>query len=170
MREIIEGFRERDNGIITTFYEANLSKAMKMMNDIGVARVAMKEIYNDAILITIENVMNGKFNESSSLGTYLLGIIKNKSYQHFKIAKHNQTTIDEVDIVDSTEEYNEMKDVNIEKIESKLETLEAKCRELLKRYYYNGEKLKEIGTSMDYTESFIRVKKVRCLKALKAKI
>jgi RNA polymerase sigma factor (sigma-70 family) len=49
-------------------------------------------------------------------------------------------------------------------------SLDEKCKELLKYFFVNGLDAEEIAERMDYTRSFVRNKKSRCIKRLKSLI
>ena len=44
------------------------------------------------------------------------------------------------------------------------------CKKIITAFYFQKLSLKEIADWLDYTDNFIKVKKKRCMDALKAKV
>ena len=51
-----------------------------------------------------------------------------------------------------------------------MEEISGDCKELLLSFYFKKMPLKEIAAIMDYSDGFVKVKKKRCMDALKKKV
>ena len=51
-----------------------------------------------------------------------------------------------------------------------LKDFKEDCQKILTAFYFKKQSMKEIAAAMNYTNQFIRVKKVRCMDALKKKV
>jgi len=62
------------------------------------------------------------------------------------------------------------KEKQLDLIAEILKDFKEDCRKILTAFYFKKQSMKEIAAMMDYTNQFIRVKKVRCMDALKKKV
>jgi len=130
-----------------------------------------KDVYQSAVLILYENIINGKLTElTSSVKTYLYSVGKNKMREARKITSrykfeiteglfaHNissDTTEDEL-----TEQFNT--------IAASLKTLGDPCSTVLQLFYYEKQSMEQIADKQGYkNKDTAKNLKHKCLKRLR---
>lgn len=137
------------------------------------------DVYQDAMVIVIENINRGKLTQlSSSLKTYLFAvgknIILNKLRQSQRLTRNDFDETNEM--FDSKYLFFEENDTVekgalINQIAGAIELLGEKCREILYYYYYQKLSIKGIAEKLGYAnENTVKANKSRCLKTLREKI
>ena len=137
------------------------------------------DVYQDAMIVVIENINRGKLTQlSSSLKTYLFAvgknIILNKLRESQRLTRINFVESNEMFdskyfslVENDTYESGEM----INEIGRAIELLGDKCREILYYYYYQKLSIKSIVEKLGYAnENTVKANKSRCLKTLREKI
>ncbi len=167
-----EDFKINVNKSIEKLHKASFHQVKQyILNNRGTIEDA-EDLFSDACVKLIENINNDKFNEQASISTYFFSICKFSWMNHLRKKKievsdnefENDTLTGDY-LIDFEDEKKSSEE--IEKVIKALETLGLDCKLLLKKYYFNKEKLKNIAIEMNYTSQFVRVKKNRCLNALR---
>lgn len=131
----------------------------------------IKDIYQDSVVALYENICNGKLDQlEGTLKTYLFAIGKYKIYN--KTAHNNKVAhTEELEWEPSEEMEMIAVEVNNErqmKLQLAYRQLGKKCKEVLGLFYYEGLKLDEIKSRLNYTsKDVLKSQKSRCLKQLK---
>ena len=129
------------------------------------------EIYQHAILVFYENVMNGKFDVSTeaSIKTYIFSIGKNKMLaERRKQAKFEQ-------IKNATEELiylePDLESPNQHKMELAMRAIEQlgnPCKQVLQLFYLNNLDYEEIAVIMDYKNgNTVKNIKYKCIQRIR---
>jgi len=172
--EIIEGLKERAQDTISHVYKQNIAKAISMVTKYGGNHEDAQNIFHDALLKLTENVIQGKFSGDSKVSTYLLGITKFMWFRELKRRKIHYVEMDQatenkqITLPDEPEEEGNPDMASM--VVKQLKNIDDACRQILVAYYYEKRKLQDIAVTLDYTQQFIRVKKMRCLKKMKSLI
>ncbi len=168
--ELIKGLAQRSEKHIRSVYSQNKVSAIGVISKYLNSESECESIYNDSVLTLVENIILKKFNSTSSLSTYLIGIAKFKALNHLRKKKMLTTELKQEFVDLKYEEPNEHMELatdlfNLTK--KGLDKLDNSCKEILIKFYYEEQKLKEMAKQMDLSYDFIRIKKGRCLKKLK---
>ena len=112
------------------------------------------EIFQSAVVILYDNIMNGKLTEAKSkLSSYLISICKNKSQEvHRRHSKHSgsDSITDSVigsHIIDGGDEKVE-KEEKINAVAQILLRMGAPCKTIIELYYYQKMSMVDIGQLM----------------------
>jgi len=167
--DLLKGIKKPEEKIIKYLYDNNLPKVIKMSSEILGHTSQAEDIFHEALVTLIENVRHNKFKGNSQVSTYLISIVKFKMYNQLKkISKHKQLPINE-EILDIPSLISDSKDRIrlLERLLEKLTELSEECQLLLQNYYYENMSMNEIADKLNYSSSFVRVKKNRCMNKLK---
>ena len=154
----------------------------------GSSKLSPEDLTQEAMLVTFEKVHDGTLTRlTSSLKTYVIGILKNKGLEaHRDKAKFatisNQSgqssddVIDPVDIgtaqeaidrwlnIDSTEEQGELQSAVYDIVTNMTEP----CKTILWAYYWEGNNMTEIAATMSYNNARVATtQKSRCMTKVK---
>lgn len=124
-----------------------------------------KDVFQDGIAILYQNMLQGKFNQDSSIKTYTFSICRNLWLM--KIRKNAK--INEIDITEGLVEIEDVQSqfTNLKKLEHILGELNADCQKVLTAFYLESKSMKELQDlfqlgSIQATKN----KKLRCMKHL----
>ncbi|WP_126974307.1 RNA polymerase sigma factor [Gynurincola endophyticus] len=130
----------------------------------------VKDIYQEAFLAVWRNVQLARFSpvDEKEFSAYLFRVAKNKWIDELRKKKTRQVVLvnDSIDEIPFHQETDET-DLYIDTVKSKYKHLGERCRELLKRFYFNKQSLKEIAAAFGWTEASAKNNKYRCLKQLR---
>lgn len=133
--------------------------------------------YSDAVITAIDNVINGSFEEHSSLKTYLYRIFRNKCVDLFRKRTTNKSSVQRTlslgdmffQVADSAKSVvQELVDkTDWEILRQKLNQLGDNCREMLMQWG-KGVNDKEIAGLLAYKSAdVVKTSRLRCLEKLK---
>jgi RNA polymerase sigma factor (sigma-70 family) len=105
---------------------------------------------------------------ATSLNGYLYQIAKNKwlTYLSSSHATKLVPLSDSMDVEDN-EDASE-KEAYIAEVKKHFKTIGENCKDLLSRFYYLNESLREIAAAFGWTEATARNNKYRCIQKLKS--
>jgi RNA polymerase sigma factor (sigma-70 family) len=124
------------------------------------------DVFHESLVVLYQNIISRKFNNESSVTTYLYAIGRNVWYK--KLSKEKRVyTID----FDSNEHAQLDEQIPVEydhdKLKSVLNGLNVGCRELLKAFYFDKKPLRILKLEFGLgSEQAIKNKKLRCMKTL----
>jgi RNA polymerase sigma factor (sigma-70 family) len=162
--------KKNDDHAIQKIYEDNRKGFILFASRYNLDREDIIDIYQDAVIVLIENVKKGKTEDlKSTLSTYLFSIGK---FMIFQRAKKNGRLINQEDLEKfALEEHlpdEGEKDDRVKLLQEGFKKLGDQCRNLLSLFYYEEKKLEEIQAMLGYTtKNVLKTQKSRCLKQLK---
>jgi RNA polymerase sigma factor (sigma-70 family) len=112
---------------------------------------------------------------SVEIGTYLYAIAQNIWLSNLR-KKSSVTIIDDESVLsDSVEDVDDMEEhLELEKkhnyVADALKSMKEECRNIIEAAFYKKLSGSEIAKLLGYTESFVKVKKFRCLEELRKKM
>ncbi len=136
-------------------------------------------LYSESILVLIENIDSGRFEQRSSIKTYLYKIFYNKCVSQIR---KNATNISRVHLNDSPITYKHLDELpdqakgivsklifedESEYLNKMLSKLGEKCQDILANWS-NGKTDKEIAVQLGYNNEFVaKTSRMRCLEKLR---
>lgn len=168
----IEAIKANDERALQQLYKANYPLVEKYVLQNSGTTDEAKDIYQEAFIALWRNIQLDKFTPTGNgaLNAYLFQIAKNKWMDHLRSAiVKKTTTLDEKHQPAMT--FEELNDNDVERlklIKEKFSDLGENCRELLTRFYYKKQSLKEIADALNWTEATAKNNKYRCMERLRA--
>ncbi len=169
--ELIQN-RKEDKALIKLYrYQGKVTSLVKSR---GGSKDDAQDVFQEALLILCKKVWEGNFKLTAKLDTYLYSICYNlwrhqleKNNKHFKVEVNDQLQLTDVDGIDEAIE----KECKINLAESVLIKLGEPCLKLLKMFYYEALKMKEIANRLGYkSESTAKTQKYKCIERAKKQI
>ena len=168
IRDISHGDESVIEWLYTEFIEEFLKWSKKHYN---INASTASEIYQIAVLITYENIVNKKLTEfKSDVKTYIFSIARNKLMEKIRDENKyefniNQELIDmsfkEVEEKQKLEQYYEI-------IEKNMHLMTHSCRKILESFYYYQKSVHELSEELGYKNSdTLKAAKYKCLQKLK---
>jgi RNA polymerase sigma factor (sigma-70 family) len=137
-----------------------------------------RDIFQEALLVLFKKTHDADFRLTSDLGSYIQAIVRNMWLYRLRTRRaHPEVPIDEPgrlpDVEDDhlglilNEQAQEEKHIAVKQL---LETLKTDCQKLIEYVYYYQFSSTQIAELLGYAESFVKVKKHRCMEALREKV
>ncbi len=132
------------------------------------------DIYQDAVIILYQNVVEEKITElKSSLSTYLFGIAKNLILKALRQKKRTPLQLDQIPEVAVAPHFLQQtnRDHEQHKMQAALARLGKTCKQILEYFYYYDFNLEVIAERMDYKNAnTVKAQKHRCMKQLEEQL
>jgi RNA polymerase sigma factor (sigma-70 family) len=169
--------RKGDRVAIQTVYEQTYPLcAAFILNNNGTKEDA-KDLFQEALIVLIQKLKIPEFELTANIKTYMYAIVRNLWLKKLRTdsKKGLELIFDEPEmnfqLVGNVDfEYDPKKEEKHEAVETAFSTMGEDCKKIITAFYFQKLSLKEIADWLDYTDNFIKVKKKRCMDALKAKV
>lgn len=150
---------KNDDRYFGEIYNEHRPYAMRFMSKIHKDHEVIQDVYQDAIIVLLENVKKPDFQLSCSIQTYLNSICRNQLLtRHRKDSKNHLLNVDDFDanIVDWFKdlEFNPEKEDRISAIESalgKMKDTGKQCFELLQMQYFKRFSMEKIAQLLGFS-------------------
>lgn len=173
----LKQLREGKSDAIKKLYTIAYASCANMIISNNGSQEDARDMFQEALLIFIKKLQTHDFKLTAQPKTYLYAVCRNLWLKQLQKRKKTRGTI-QIDAPD----YN-IPLIHIDEVEEKkvlehkyeliseiLEQLRGDCKTLLVSFYFKKMPLKEIAKQMDYSDGFVKVKKKRCMDALKKKV
>jgi len=160
-----------DDNLLAMLYTDNYAHLERYVLKNGGTGDEAKDVYQEAFTAVWRNIQLDRFSPATEaeFGAYLIRVAKNKWIDELRRNKNiRMVSVDEkheADIV-AQNDGNET-DTYIDAVKKQYRHLGARCRELLGRFYFHKQSLREIAEAFDWTEPSAKNNKYRCLKQLR---
>lgn len=131
------------------------------------------DIFQDSVVTLLTKVKTGEFRQESSIGTYLHAIARNNWLHELRTRERRKNR-------EKNYSYSNDKVIHLPEPEKNFPVCEASllnelldqlgdgCRRLLRGFYFEKKKMKDLLLEFDYeNEQVLRNKKSKCMKKLK---
>jgi RNA polymerase sigma factor (sigma-70 family) len=166
---LLKKIKANDDATLRKLYTDNYPQiAQYIIRNNGTSDDA-KDIYQEAFLAFWRNIQLDRFipKDDSSLTGYLFRIAQFKWRDHLrKIGREPTIALAETDLPD-TDSTSASEDEYITKIKLHYTALGDQCKEVLKKFYFLKQSLREIATQFSWTEASAKNNKYRCLQKLR---
>jgi len=174
---VLELLRAGDSRVFEQLYRSHYHTAADFVKANSGQEQDARDVFQDALMVLVKKSRDEHFWLSSEPGAYLMGVLR-KLWLYRLRTRHahpemplNETefwppdTKDWAFLLQETPENERHRAV-----QQLLETLNPECQKLLEYVYWRRLHAAQIAPLMDYTESFVKVKKHRCMAALREKV
>jgi RNA polymerase sigma factor (sigma-70 family) len=152
----------------------NYAQVEKLILSKGGSKEDAKDVFQEALIIFYEKVMHTDFKLTASIATYVYSVsrfiwkdqlIKRKSDQtislSFKFTSEEETEFQKA--IEMEEQFKQLEGILLQ--------LGKKCLQLLKLFYYEGLKMKEIADKIGLkSEKVAKNQKYKCIERAKKKV
>jgi RNA polymerase sigma factor (sigma-70 family) len=169
--EFIEGLRTGDDTILRALYKKYYNIVLKIVVNNSGSSEAAQDIYQETIIVLLENAKKPGFTLSCQLQTFIYSIAKRLWLKQLRDHGHFAALEEDNDIAaDVTDEVNEhlRKESEIEKMSQSLELLGEPCKTIIKDFYVHRLSMEDISEKFGYTNADnAKNQKYKCLQRLK---
>lgn len=168
--ELFAGLRRGDSSAFRKVYVLHFNMVKYLIIKNSGREEDAHDIFQEAMVALFEQLSSGKFEQRSSLKTWIYAVCRNKWLKQLEKQKRNVRLVDfenadDVLLPEELAEGNE-KSATLRK---SLEQLGVQCRKLLLLYYYFKKSMEEIAADLNYTNADnAKSQKYKCLQKLKS--
>lgn len=154
-------------------YQENFQSVLAYIMKNNGNKEQAEDVYQEAFLAAWRNIQTGRFRPQGehSFNAYLFRIAKNKWIDFLRSGMFKNTVALPESIQNENGEQRNAEDEHddeyINLIIKNFERLGAGCKDLLIRFYYKKNSMKQIAAHLKCTEGTARNKKYKCLKRLR---
>ena len=147
---------------------------LKLITENGGTGIDARDVFQETMIVLINKLGDPDFSLSGKLSTYLYAVARNIWFKRGRgiKGKTQHTDPEQFSQLDLSQSSNEIADKQerealFDLIAEKMEELEPDCRRVLFLSIQQNFSHNEIAEIMDYSKSFVKVKKYRCLEYLR---
>jgi RNA polymerase sigma factor (sigma-70 family) len=168
----INEIKANNDKTLERLYTANYPKVEKYVLLNSGSEEDAKDIYQDAFIATWRNIMLGKFTslQKGSVSGYLLQVAKNKWIDVLRERKRKPMISDRKPETEPFEALASEEEEYLELAREHFTRMGEPCKEVLIRFYFKRERLREIASHFSWTEASAKNNKYRCLQKLRVAI
>jgi RNA polymerase sigma factor (sigma-70 family) len=161
------------NGPVTKLYELYYEPVTYWLQSQGAGEQDAADIFQETVLVLIEQVRQNKFRGESKLNTYLTGIARNLwlNEQRSRLRRNNREEVFAEAMETATEPDAQQRIYsreNRQKLMTLFEQIGNVCKSILAGYYFEKRSMKELLVVTNFeNEQVLRNKKSKCMKHLK---
>ena len=160
--------RER---LFTDLYEKTFPTVARFVSNRRGSLQEAKDIFQDALVIFYEKMVQGKLEVTLTDERYLLGISKHLWIRKFKQDSKHVLLDEHESAIKIPGDYFEEVHYNDHLITAFLKSAGKKCMELLTAFYYHNYSMKEIIRAFRYgSERSATVQKFKCLEKVRDRV
>jgi RNA polymerase sigma factor (sigma-70 family) len=167
--ELIKGLKTNDPKVVRSLYQSQYKKVEHfVLNNNGTTDDA-KDLYQDAFLVLWNHVKGDQFSpeNATAVGGFLYRVARNKWLDRLRGQKQRPVYEMNGELPDLPDEGGENLEGYYQWIAQAFQNMGGNCKEVLRRFYYNKERMEEIAEALQWTPATARNNKYRCIQQLK---
>lgn len=165
-REILDKIKRGDESALQYLYKKHYRMMLNLVMRNSGSEDEAKDIFQDALIVFWEKVINEKLTLTSKISTYLYSICQNLWRKELeRKGRHTSEMNDVPDTVDQD------KQERIDIVNQCIAQLGESCKQILLYYYYEKLSMQDIAEKMGFANAdTAKTKKYKCKQELDAKI
>lgn len=173
--ELLKALRQGAAPAFEMLYRQYFRMVAKQTADAGLGSADAEDLFQEVLVVLVRKIKEPEFQLTAKLSTYLFAIARNLILK--KASPKAEFSTGEIAAfqTDAPPAANELEDreqrenqLNV--VVGYLEALEDDCQQLLKLSFFEKYSQAEIAEKMGYADSFVKVKKHRCLEYLRKQV
>lgn len=157
-------------GEIFVRYEKMVSSYIKTR---GGSDADAEDVLQEAIIVLWQNVCSGAFHLSSKLGTYIMGVAKNKWREELRKRRNMSPADAQTDLPNADPNTLDgiLSQEKTQLVHQALNAISPLCKKLLLFFYFEGRNLADIAKILTFANTdVVKSKKYQCKKALEEEL
>jgi RNA polymerase sigma factor (sigma-70 family) len=167
LTELAERIRLGDNKAFDYLYQNYYRQAAAFVKANTGNEQDARDVFQEALLVFYKQARKEGFKLTADPGTFLYAIVRNLWRYRLRTRRtHPEAGSDDAENHAAEQTLNEKHQT----IQQLIDTLKTECRQLIAYTYYHKLPSAEIAGLLGYTEAFVKVKRHRCMEALREKV
>lgn len=172
---LLEALRKGDNAAFTYLYQRHFAMIAALVRQNGGDHEAAKEVFQETMVVLFRKLRdNYEFTLSAGWATFIYAVARNIWRNRLKTrSKQTEIPFEDTRSLLHHEAFDDGEALELEYTEQQHSVAKAMknigddCRELLNAAFFLKLSGEEIAEKMNYSVAFVKVKKYRCLEALR---
>jgi len=171
---IIDGLRDTNkvnrSKVLNFMYQKHYGMVESMILQNNGSQEDARDVFQDAIIVLVDNISIPSFKLTSTLSTYLYAIARNVWLKKLKTKGriNYEVEVQDIGLVEESHLDILVQSDEIKAIKNVLLRLDKTCQEILEMFYFRRFSIDAIARAMNYNnENVAKVKKSKCLKKLR---
>ncbi len=171
---LIAGLKQADiNRPVQELYKNHFESVTYYLQSLGGNQEDAADVFQESILIFIEQVRADKFRGESSVNTYLTGIARNVMLNEIRSKTRRNVREEQYAAAENEEPVDEVlhrmfSKENSTRLARLFDAVGDSCKKILKGFYFDDLSMRELLQYTKYeNEQVLRNKKSKCMKFLK---
>jgi RNA polymerase sigma factor (sigma-70 family) len=168
--DFIEKLKRNDDQALRSFYAANYPRVQQYVMENSGTGADARDIYQEAFIAVWRNIQLDKFRPAGdgSLQQYLVRVAKNKWLDVLRQRKKHSAVLLSADIEEiQVAEEEVVTEDRLHELKEAFRGLGTQCRDVLTRFYFKKESLRDIAAFYSWTEATAKNNKYRCIQKLR---
>ncbi len=173
--KLVKAIKDNDEMVLKSLYTVNYPKTERYILENSGTSDEAKDIFQEAFIAVWRNIQLDKFKpeNETALSGYLFQIAKFKWIDILRANKKKRIVAIEEEhtvIEQYTEPLEADQELYVNAVKKGFQSIGESCKELLTRFYFKKESLRQISEALDITEATARNNRYRCIQRLKSLI
>jgi RNA polymerase sigma factor (sigma-70 family) len=168
-QDLIERIKANDRAVLGEIFVRYEKMIFSYIKTHGGSNADAEDVLQESIIVLWQNVCSGSFELSSKIGTYLMGVAKNKWREQLRKRKNTFPLNEQTDLQDQEKRVMDiiLTQEKVELIQRALNAITPLCKKLLMLFYFEERSMDEIATILEFANTdVVKSKKYQCKKAL----
>ncbi len=168
-KEIIAGVKADNELLLKSWYQRDFPYIKNFILKNNGTENDAKEIYQDAFMVVYQKIMDGRFQATAAIKTFLFAVARNLWFKNLRDNKLGITEdVEQLQIADVENTYDWEVDEQEKQVMAQISQLGLGCQKILELYYFHKKNLKAIAEEMGYkSEKNARNAKYKCMQQLR---
>jgi len=171
---LLDQLRQGSPQAFESLYRKYYRMVAKLVSDFHAPQVDAQDVFQDLLFVMVKKIRDPQFTLTAKMSTLIFAIAKNIILK--KTGKHIEFTADETTILQHSANLpdtdtdlvdEETLEARLLFVREKLDEMEPDCRQIILLSFYEKLPQTQIAEMMQYSDSFVKVKKFRCLEQLR---
>lgn len=173
--ELLLALRQGAPSAFELLYHKYYRMVAKQAANAGRTGADAEDLFQELLVILVRKIRQPEFQLSAKLSTYLFAIARNLLYKQSgpdTLSRSADTILPERPSENEADELavRAQREEQLTAVVDQLELLQTDCRQVLKLFFFEKRSQVEIAGILGYSESFVKVKKFRCLDYLRKQV
>ena len=172
--DLVEGLRKHSQAAVNHVYQHIYPQAEAVLKRMGATGDDVQDIFQEGMVALWRNIQEGRYElrAETQLSSYLIEICKNKwKEKQRKAQTRYEVRPPQLPDVESPVSFLDawMNEEEMAILRGKLRELGQRCQEILRRFYFGEESMKELAERFTISVASAKNEKYRCMQRLKAR-
>lgn len=177
--DLRERLKNGDNAAFVYLYQACYGPVEAFIKANSGSEQDARDVFQEALFVLFKKAGDVNFHWTADPGAYLSAVVRNLWLYRLRTRQAHPVLLWEEHTHNQSEDYDDFEEILLREnrddsrykaISECIQKLRPECQDMIKYAYYQQLATAEIAKRLHYTEAFVKVKKHRCMDALRSMV
>lgn len=173
-QELLEGLLANSRAATEFLYQQCYPKVAAQLRRMGAGQEDIRDMFQEGMVVLWKNARKGAYQVQTNtrMSTYLVQVCKWQWSDRLKQARtKKEIPLQQQDDPKTSSSFLDqwMKKEELDRFRSLFAQLGERCQDMLRRFYFQKESMRDIAAAFSITDATARTEKYRCMQRLKQK-